>query len=106
MQFNYQNVKIEEENESDIRKYGLLNKNLVDDEEKLEAFLFKSLQDKLRLTQESNNMLEKLCDDLKNDLQIVSANAAHLENELITTKEKLANLEKAFRIVMEKSMNF
>ena len=48
MQFNYQNARIEEENHSDFRRYGLLNKNLVDDEQELDNYLYKSKLSRVR----------------------------------------------------------
>ncbi len=104
MQFNYQNVKVEEEN-PDFRNYGLLNKNLIDDEQELEIYLFKSMQDKLRIAEDRNKMLEDLNDKLSNDIKIISQNSANLETELINTKKKLENAERAVKILMEKSRN-
>ena len=104
MQFNYQNVKVEEEN-PDFRNYGLLNKNIIDDEQELEIYLFKSMQDKLRITEERNKMLEDLNDKLSNDIKIISQNSANLETELINTKKKLENAERAVKILMGKSRN-
>jgi hypothetical protein len=104
MQFNYQNVKVEEKN-PDFRNYGLLNKNLIDDEQELESFLFKSMQDKLRITEDRNKMLEDLNDKLSSDLKVMTSNSAYLETELMNTKKKLENAERAVKILMEKSRN-
>ena len=112
MQFNYQNARIEEENHSDFRRYGLLNKNLVDDEQELDNYLYKSLLDKVKIYEESNNSLENLSEALRNDVQVLSNNNVNLENELnniknklVETENKLINAERTIKNLMNKSMN-
>lgn len=112
MQFNYQNARIEEENHSDFRRYGLLNKNLVDDEQEFDNYLYKSLLDKVKVYEKSNNSLENLSEALRNDVKVLSSNNANLENDLnnvknklIETEKKLVNAERAINILMNKSMN-
>jgi hypothetical protein len=98
MQFNLEKVNVEE-NEQDFRNYGFLNKNLVDDEEKLQDYLFESLNDKVRIYKKSNEDLMSIINNLRNDHQILANNAAYLEKELYETKNKLENAEKELRLL-------
>jgi hypothetical protein len=80
------------------------NKSLIEDEEELENYLFKSMQDKLRITEERNKMLENLNDKLSNDIKVIADNSAYLESELLNTKKKLENAEQAVKILIDKFM--
>ena len=102
MQFNYQNVKTEEEYPSDYRNYGLLNKNLIDDEtshedNKIQNLINKiqNLENKNKILENRNKILEDLCTNLRNSMKIILENSAFLENEFNNNKRKLLLTEKA-----------
>jgi hypothetical protein len=51
MQFNYENVKVkEEENSTDYRTYGLLNNNLIKDEQEHVYNTIKMLEKRLYMS--------------------------------------------------------
>jgi predicted nucleic acid-binding Zn-ribbon protein len=95
MQSNYQNVKTEEEYPSDYRKYGLLNKSLIDDETSHEDNKIKDLENKIKILENRNRILEDLCTNLRNSMKTVLENSVYLENEFNNTKRKLLQTEKA-----------
>ena len=106
MQFNYQNVKTEEEYPSDYRNYGLLNKSLIDDEtshetshedNKIQNLINKiqNLENKNKILENRNKILEDLCTNLRNSMKTVLENSAFLENEFNNNKRKLLLTEKA-----------
>ena len=82
MQFNYQNVKTEEESPVDFRNYGLLNKNIIDDEYSQNEFdTIKVLNNELESLKKRNKIIEELCQNLRNNMKIILENSANLENE-------------------------
>jgi len=95
MQFNYQNVKTEEEVNHDYRNYGLLNKNLIDDETFQEEDKIKNLENEIKILQNRNKILEDLCTNLRKGMRTVLENSSYLENEFFTTKRKLLETENA-----------
>lgn len=95
MQFNYQNVKTEEEVNYDYRNYGLLNKNLIDDETSHEENKIKNLENEIKILENRNKILEDLCTNLRNSMKTVLENSVYLENEFNNTKRKLLQTEKA-----------
>jgi len=95
MQFNYQNVKTEEEVNYDYRNYGLLNKNLIDDETFQEEDKIKNLENEIKILQNRNKILEDLCTNLRKGMRTVLENSSYLENEFFTTKRKLLETENA-----------
>lgn len=95
MQFNYQNVKTEEEVNYDYRKYGLLNKSLIDDETSHEENKIKDLENQIKILINRNKILEDLCTNLRNSMKTVLENSAYLENEFNNTKKKLLQTERA-----------
>ena len=102
MQFNYQNVKTEEEVNYDYRNYGLLNKNLIDDETSHEENKIQDLENKIqdlenkiKIHENRNKILEDLCTNLRNSMKTVLENSVYLENEFNNTKRKLLQTERA-----------
>ena len=59
MQFNYQNVKTEEEYPSDYRNYGLLNNSLIDDEISYGDNKIQDLEKKIDELHEENQILKR-----------------------------------------------
>jgi hypothetical protein len=100
MQFNYQNVKTEEEVNYDYRNYGLLNKNLIDDETSHEDNKIKNLENEIKSLQNRNKILEDLCTNLRNSMKTVMENSTYLENEFFNTKRKLLETENALEKVL------
>lgn len=103
MQFNYQNVKTEEEVNYDYRNYGLLNKNLIDDETSYEENKIKNLENEIISLQKRNKILEDLCTNLRNSMKTVMENSIYLENEFFNTKRKLLETENALEKALEKN---
>jgi hypothetical protein len=108
MNFNYQNVNVEEESPVDYRNYGLLNKSLIDDEtnnyetNNYELNTIKVLNDEIKSLNNRNKVVEELCQNLRNNMKIILENSTQLENELINTKKKLAETEFTLKKLMEK----
>jgi hypothetical protein len=103
MQFNYQNVKTEEESPVDFRNYGLLNKNIIDDEYSQNEFdTIKVLNNELESLKKRNKIIEELCQNLRNNMKIILENSANLENELNNTTKKLVETEFTLKKLMEK----
>jgi len=103
MQFNYQNVKTEEEVNHDYRNYGLLNKNLIDDETFQEEDKIKNLENEIKILQNRNKILEDLCTNLRKGMRTVLENSSYLENEFFTTKRKLLETENALEKALGKN---
>lgn len=105
MQFNYQNVKTEEEHPSDFRNYGLLNKSLIDDENSHNNNddITKNLYNEIKSLQLRNKVVEDLCDNLRNSMKTVLQNTVALENELNNTRRKLVETENALKHLMKKN---
>jgi hypothetical protein len=89
MQFNYQNLNVEEE-EHDYRNYGLLNKNLVDDEQDYEKYIINVMKKRLIMAEESNKILEDLNKNYVNDIKILTENLISLQKEF---NKKLMEIE-------------
>lgn len=102
MQFNYQNVKTEEEYPSDYRNYGLLNKSIIDDEESHNNEI-ENLHNEIKSLQNRNKITEDLCDNLRNSMKIVLQNSVALENELNNTRRKLVETDFALKQLMNKN---
>jgi hypothetical protein len=106
MQFNYQNIKTEEENLEDLRNYGLLNRSIIDDEfQHNEIDTVKILNNEIELLKNRNKVVEELCQNLRNNMRTILENSASLENELNNTKKKLVETEFALKKLMKK-MNY
>ena len=109
MQFNYQTIddslraSLDEQkhSSSDFRKYGLLNKNLIDDENTFTEFKLQTVYDELKHSNERVISLETLCKSLRDDMLKVVQDSAILEKMLIDTQTKLANTEQRLKITME-----
>jgi chromosome segregation ATPase len=99
MQFNYQNVKTEEEYPSDYRNYGLLNKSIIDDEESHNNKI-ENLHNEIKSLQNRNKISEDLCDNLRNSMKTILQNSVALENELNNTRRKLIETEFALKQLM------
>lgn len=74
MQFNYENVKVKvEENSTDYRTFGLLNNNLVNDEQEYINNTIKMLEKKLYISEKNNLTLmelnKKYIEDINNLLE-------------------------------------
>ena len=94
MNFNYQNVKTEEENPIDLRNYGLLNRSIIDDEYSNSKFdTITVLNDELESLKNKNIIVEELCQTLRNNMKIILENSVILENELNNTRKKLVETE-------------
>jgi len=103
MNLNYQNVNVEEESPVDFRKYGLLNRNIIDDEtNNYELNTIKVLNDEIKSLNNRNKVVEELCQNLRNNMKIILENSTQLENELNNTKKKLAETEFTLKKLMEK----
>jgi hypothetical protein len=103
MNFNYQNVKVEEENSVDFRNYGLLNKSLIDDEISHNEFeTIKVLNNEIESLNNRNKVVEELCQILRNNMKTILENSTNLENELNNTKKKLVETEFTLKKLMEK----
>jgi chromosome segregation ATPase len=102
MQFNYQNVKTEDEYDSDFRNYGLLNKSIIDDEESHNNKI-ENLQNEIKSLQNRNKIVEDLCDNLRNSMKTILQNTVSLENELNNTRRKLVETEFALKRLMNKN---
>jgi hypothetical protein len=103
MQFNYQNVKVEEESSIDYRNYGLLNRSLIDDEMMHNDLdTIKVLNDEIKSLKNRNKAVEELCQNLRNNMKTILENAANLENELNNTRKKLVETEFTLKKIMEK----
>ena len=59
MNFNYNNVKTEEESATDYRTYGLLNENIIDDETSYYKKKVQKLEDEIRFLQNNNKITEQ-----------------------------------------------
>ena len=106
MQFNYQNVKTEEESPVDFRNYGLLNRSIIDDEmSHTELDTIKILNKELESLKNRNKVVEELCQNLRNNMKTILENSANLENELNNTTKKLVETEFTLKKLMEK-MNY
>ena len=106
MNFNYQNVKTEEENPIDLRNYGLLNRSIIDDEYSNSKFdTITVLNDELESLKNKNIIVEELCQTLRNNMKIILENSVILENELNNTRKKLVETEFTLKRLMEK-MNY
>lgn len=103
MQFNYQNVKTEEESLVDFRNYGLLNRSLIDDEiSHNEMDTIQILNKELESLKNRNKVVEELCQNLRNNMKTILENSANLENELNNTTKKLIETEFTLKKLMEK----
>jgi FtsZ-binding cell division protein ZapB len=102
MNFNYQNVEVEEESAVDFRKYGLLNRSLIDDEMNNELDTIKVLNDEIESLKNRNKVVEELCQNLRNNMKTILENSTQLENELNNTRKKLVETEFLLKKLMEK----
>ncbi len=103
MNFNYQNVKVEEESPVDFRNYGLLNRSLIDDEMNQNNYdTIKVLNDEIESLKNRNKVVEELCENLRNNMKIILENSTQLENELNNTRKKLVETEFTLKKLMEK----
>ena len=106
MQFNYQNVKVEEESPVDFRNYGLLNRSLIDDEySHNEMDTIQILNNELESLKNRNKIVEELCQNLRNNMKTILENSANLENELNNARKRLVETEFTLKKLMEK-MNY
>ena len=103
MNFNYQNVKVEEESPVDFRNYGLLNRSIIDDEySQNEMNTITVLNKELESLKNKNKIVEELCQNLRNNMKIILENSVNLENELNNTTKKLIETEFTLKKLMEK----
>jgi hypothetical protein len=95
MQFNYQNVKVEEEEKSnDFRTYGLLNKNLVNDEQEYNNYMINLLEKKLYLAEQNNLALEELNKKYVEDINNLTQSLNIVLNEFSNKIKKIENMSK------------
>jgi hypothetical protein len=97
----YTPVDEQKHSSTDFRKYGLLNKNLIDDEHTFKEYKLQTLYDELEHSNERVISLEKLCKSLRDDMSKVAQDSASLEKMLTDTQTKLANTEQALKMTME-----
>jgi hypothetical protein len=92
MQFSYQNVEIEDENIPDIRTYGLLNKNLVDDEQDYNKYMIGILEKRLKSAEEKNLALEEINKKYLNNINTLTQSLKMFVNEYDNKIKELENM--------------
>jgi hypothetical protein len=106
MQFNYQNVKVEEENQADYqannqanyqadyRTYGFLNKNIVNDEQEYNKYIIEIMNKRIKLLEESNKVLESVNKEYINDINVLTKSLHSLQTEFSNKLIELENKNK------------